>query len=294
MRNRTVAIITVPVLLGFSKYHALGNDFIVVEKSRLTSSRIGIMRLTRHICNRHSGVGADGLIYLSPDSSIDGRIEIYNADGSRAEKSGNGLRIAAEHCCRKKPRRKTFVFQTSGAIDKVVLKRKISGGHIATTQLGQPEFEAQKVPVKTRRRYLINYPLKIGPVSFPVTCLAVGNPHTVLVVEDFDFDWQELGEEIEHASAFPNRTNVEFVRIVNRGRLRVAEWERGAGATGSSGTGAAAAVCAMVMLGLANRRCEVQFETGSLLVEWNPDTSIVELTGPTEFIMEGRYEFVSH
>ena len=124
-----------------------------------------------------------------------------------------------------------------------------------------------------------------------MTCLSVGNPHTVILVDNIDFDWPALGEEIEHSKHFPKRTNVEFVRLVNRKKIKVSEWERGAGATGSSGTGAAAAVCAMVIMGLVERRCEVIFETGSLQVYWNEKTDVVEITGPVEKVFEGTCDF---
>jgi len=281
------------MLVDFKKYDALGNDFLVIERKTIRLSRTRFQHLIESICDRRSGVGADGIVCLSPDRETDGRIDIYNADGSWAEKSGNGLRIAAVHCRRMEPRRRSFLFQTGNTTDRVTLGKRIRRGFITTTQLGQPDFEASSVPVRTRHKYLINTPLKFGPVNLPVTCLAVGNPHTVLVVDNFDFDWWELGADIEASPRFPRGTNVEFVQIISRRKLRVADWERGAGATRSSGTGAAAAVCATVMLGLANRRCEVQFEAGSLIVDWDPDSNIVELTGPAQFVMEGRYEFIS-
>jgi diaminopimelate epimerase len=139
---------------------------------------------------------------------------------------------------------------------------------------------------------VVNSPVKIGGAGMPMTCLAVGNPHAVVLVENFDFDWQALGAEIETAQAFPNGTNVEFVRRISRKHLKLCEWERGAGATGSSGTGAAAAVCAMVVLGLADRRCKVEFDAGVLTVDWKKDTNVVELTGPVQFVMQGEFEFL--
>ena len=145
--------------------------------------------------------------------------------------------------------------------------------------------------MKTKQPFVINSPVKIDTVELPMTCLAIGNPHAVMVVDDFEFDWRELGAEIENAKVFPNGTNVEFVRCRSRKKLQVCDWERGAGATGSSGTGAAAAVCAMVMLGLADRQCEVVFETGSLDVDWNESSNMVELTGPVEFVANGEFDF---
>jgi diaminopimelate epimerase len=139
---------------------------------------------------------------------------------------------------------------------------------------------------------MINAPLKIGGVNIPVTCLSIGNPHTVLFVDNFNFDWKTLGTEIEKHKAFPNGTNVEFVKILSKNRLRLAEWERGVGATGSSGTGAAAAVTAAVVLGLTNRKCLVEFEAGSLNVNWRERDNVIELTGPVESICQGIFEYI--
>jgi diaminopimelate epimerase len=121
--------------------------------------------------------------------------------------------------------------------------------------------------------------------------VAVGNPHAVILVDDFDFGWEELGAEAEMAAVFPNGANIEFVKVVNRKNLRVVSWERGAGATSSSGTGAAASVAAMVMMGLADRRCKVVFEGGSLTVNWVAETGIIDVAGPVKSVMEGTFGF---
>jgi len=279
------------VLIAFNKYHALENDFLVIEqpKTRLSKATLGC--LARSICHRRSGVGADGILYLSMSRRADRKLDVFNADGSWAEKSGNGLRIAGVHEFLRNGRKRKFDFEVAKTLSKVEVTKSVRRGYVVKTDLGKPEFSAKRVPVRTRQRYMINAPLALGGLKFPVTCLAVGNPHAVLFVNDFDFDWIALGADIETHPAFPNRTNVEFVKVVNRKRLKVAEWERGAGATGSSGTGAAAAVCAAVMLGLADRRCEVMYEAGSLQVEWLEDSNTVELTGPVKFVCQGTYEF---
>ncbi len=272
--------------VSFHKYHALENDFVVVEAVR-RGSRAANAELARAVCHRRRGIGADGVVLLSKSSKADRRIDIFNADGSWAEKSGNGLRIAAVHLWSQATGRRYFTFETATSIDRVTLGKRTRDGLVATAELGCPEFAAERVPVRSKTPYVINAPLKIGPEALPMTCLSVGNPHAVLVVDNFEFDWMTLGSEIEHSALFPNGTNVEFVRPVSRRRIEVAEWERGAGATGSSGTGAAAAVCAMVMLGLAERECEVVFRPGSLWVRWRTEDDVVELTGPVRFIGSG-------
>ena len=278
--------------IRFSKYHALWNDFIVLEASaHRKMSTWNMSKLAKGICHRRTGVGADGVLWLSGSRKADCRMDVYNADGSWAEKSGNGLRICAMHLSGKDGRKRRYAIETGTSIDQVRLIRRVNGGSIVHTELGEPTFVAKAVPVRSRRRFVINSPVKIRGLSIPMTCLAVGNPHAVVLVDNFDFDWQTLGSEIETARAFPRGTNVEFVRRVSRRKLQLCEWERGAGATGSSGTGAAAAVCAMVVLGLADRRCRVEFPAGALEVEWNKDTNLVELTGPAQFVSCGEFEF---
>ncbi|MGD8922661.1 MAG: diaminopimelate epimerase [Candidatus Zixiibacteriota bacterium] len=277
--------------IRWSKYQALGNDFLVIEASRSRMSRARLGRLARAICDRRYGVGADGIVYLSGSRVADRKFDIFNADGGWAEKSGNGLRIAGVHLATHGSRKRNFAFETANSIDRVRLSGKISGGYVTNAELGTPEFRTKLIPVRTRSKYLINSPLKIGGVELPVTCVAVGNPHTVLVVDDFDFDWQQLGAEIEVARAFPNDTNVEFVKPVNRKKITVVSWERGAGATGSSGTGAAASVAALVMLGIVDRECEVVFEAGSLKINWDGKTDIIDVTGPVIFVAEGTFPF---
>jgi diaminopimelate epimerase len=277
--------------INFSKYQAVGNDFIVIEASKNRLNRRRLPRLTRTICERRTGVGADGVLFISSSRKADCRMDVYNADGGWAEKSGNGLRIAGLHLARNRRRKREYLIQTGTSIDRVSLGKKLKDGYILTSNIGEPVFESKKIPVKTRLKYVINSPVKVGGISLPMTCLAVGNPHAVVVVDDFDFDWRALGAEIETARAFPNGTNVEFVRVSNRNKLELAEWERGAGATGSSGTGAAAAVAAMVMLGLVDRRCTVNFEYGSIKVNWDKKTDSIQLTGEARHIADGTFEY---
>ncbi len=275
----------------FDKYHALKNDFILIDgaRRRLPKTRIG--RLASAICDRKSGVGADGLLYLTASERADRKIDVFNCDGTWAEKSGNGLRIAAAWSHDNNKKKKRFLFDMGDDLCQATVLNKQGRRYSIKTELGVPSFEAARVPVVSKTRYVIQNPLKLGGRNFPVTCLAVGNPHTVLFVDDFDFDWQALGEEIENHRNFPNRTNVEFVKIVNRRSIQVADWERGAGATGSSGTGAAAAVCAAVMIGRVERQCDIQFSNGIMHVKWNEATNSIELTGPAERICRGTFEF---
>jgi diaminopimelate epimerase len=275
--------------VNFAKYQALGNSFLVVESSQ-ARNRAAWGKFARAICDHATGVGADGLLVISRQRGVDCRADVYNSDGGWAEKSGNGIRIVALHLHRKKGDRKTFTIAMGGALNQVTLIKKVAGGYQIRAEIGVPDFRAKAVPVKTRQPHLINQKLNIGKELVIATCLSVGNPHCVVPVDSFDFDWQAMGSQIEHAPIFPNRTNVEFVRVINRNKLQVAEWERGAGATGSSGTGAAASVAALVMLGRIERKCEVRFETGTLLVSWRTEDNVIELSGPVTVVATGVFE----
>jgi len=278
--------------IEFSKYHALGNDFIVVDGSRYRFSRARLCRLAVDICDRREGAGADGVLLLTKSRGVDCKVDVFNADGGWAEKSGNGLRITAAHLRKTGKQSSRFRILMGGVESLVLLGKPTSRGFLVKAELGRPDFRSSHVPVKSRSKYVINNSIRIGRKSLAATCLSIGNPHTVIFVNDFDFDWQALGREMEHAPIFPRATNVEFVKVLSRSKVHVNDWERGAGATGSSGTGAAAAVCASVMLGRADRKCAVEFETGSLTVDWRAKDDMIELTGPVQYVVTGEYDWL--
>lgn len=276
--------------IKFYKYHALSNDFILIDSNQSKIFKKSLSNTVRQICHRNRGVGADGLLYLSKAGRNTVTVDVYNADGGWAEKSGNGLRIAGLHLHRQNSKRRNFVISMDGTESKITLVRKSKHEATLTTEIGKPSFETTEVPVRSKSKFMINSPLILDGTEFPVTCLSVGNPHAVLFVDNFDFDWQQIAADIENHKIFPNGTNVEFVKVMSSKNLRVANWERGAGPTGSSGTGAAAAVAASVMLGVAGRKCNVFFETGHIEVNWRETDDIIEISGSAEFICEGTFK----
>lgn len=273
----------------FEKYHALGNDFIVIDNAMKNVPVRHIGEFAKKICSRNFGVGADGVLWLSKSNKGICRVDVYNSDGSWAEKSGNGLRIVAAHNYQNHRSRENFAIETADGLAEAKIIKATDNRYAVLVTLGKPEFEAKKIPMKSRAEYHINRPLKIGSRWHRITALSVGNPHAVLFVENFDFDWQKLGKLIEHSANFPRRTNVEFARVINRRKIRLNDWERGAGATGSSGTGAAASVVAGVVNGFLEREVEVLFPTGALQIEWRRNDDTILLTGPVEFICFGEY-----
>ena len=275
----------------FEKYHASGNDFLVIHPPTKKIVRTHWRKLARRICDRNCGIGADGIILITKGKLADYKVDLFNADGSWAEKSGNGLRIAGLYCHLADKRKFNFTFETGAGIDESRIHARYSSGWKVSCEMGQPEFASSKIPIRTPLKFFINRPFKVDGVELLATCVSTGNPHAVLFVDHFDFAWKDLGQRIEHHRMFPNRTNVEFVKVIDRKNIIVAEWERGAGATGSSGTGAAAAVTAGVMNGILDRKCTVEFPDGRLKVNWRNNDNVIELSGYVNYIGSGTYDY---
>ena len=276
-------------ILPFHKYHALGNDFIVLDFLNKSRGGVSFEKLAAKICQRNMAVGADGILILSRSKLADFKMEIYNSDGSHAERSGNGLRIAAVHYSLEYGAKRTIKVESSGEILSALFTEVSMDNFIVEVSLGVPKFETKLVPMKSKRKFHINQALKVGKTSYPATVLSVGNPHTVIFVDDFDFDWKMRGRQIETMPIFPARTNVEFAKVVNQGKIILNDWERGAGATGSSGTGAAATVVAGAINGIIKRKAEVVFPSGSLFIDWSEKDDIIHLAGPVCFICSGVF-----
>ncbi len=276
--------------LSFVKMHGLGNDFIIIDGigEKLAAGKWNDLSI--RMCNRNTGIGADGLILALPARRGDFRMRIFNSDGSEAEMCGNGLRCLI----RLLHDRKYLVKKTCGIeAGKRIVEARIVSAKKSDFQVrycvGKPDFHAANIPIKIKEDYFINRKIMVMGRNFVVTSLSVGNPHTVVFVDDLDFDWQEVGQEIEVNKLFPNRTNVEFVLVASQSRVFIKSWERGAGPTLASGTGACAAVAAGVMVGLLKHEVEVVCELGCLNVEWSSNDDYIYQTGPAEYSFYGTF-----
>lgn len=275
--------------IKFGKYQALGNSFIVLDKifSRGRSDRFE--ELAVKICDPVGGVGADGLMVISqPGENL--RFDIYNADGSWAEKSGNGVRAAAMHLYNDKriDRRSCRIITGSGE-SQLKFHRGSNRLRLISVSLGKPEFEVSKIPVRLKKSFFINQTVKCLGRSFIASAVSIGNPHLILFCDNFDFDWQSVGEVLESDAMFPNRINVGFVGVISRSAIEVRDWERGVGPTKSSGTGAAAAVAVSVMRGFTGRTVEVLTSAGRLEVSWDEKSDDIFVVGPVEYICSGEF-----
>ena len=280
--------------MRFTKLHGLGNDFLVAGPGSLPDPAWA-GDLARRMCERHTGVGADGLIFLSLGADAPARVgfRIFNADGSEAELSGNGLRCAAAFLAASGtvPSPKVLFLTAAGERPSEVLSAE---GPLFEVRigLGAPRLSSEEISFDDGQLHdrVIDYPLSIGTGVFRATCLSVGNPHCNLFFDRFPVraEWRGLGALIESHPFFTKRTNVEFVRVRSRNEIEVLFWERGVGETLASGTGSAAAAVAAMLKGLVDRAVTVRTAIGTLKVEW-PEGGEVFQTGPAEVVFSGDY-----
>lgn len=275
--------------LGRNEYvrsHALGNDYLVVDPRtlsvRLTPERI------RRICARHEGVGSDGILTLERSRRADAGLRIFNPDGSEAEKSGNGIRIFAK-CLWDHGylRRRTFAVETKGGIVGVTLDIRGRAVRSITVEMGRATFRSREIPVTGPDRDVVDEPVDAAGERLRVTAVSVGNPHCIVFVDDpAAVDLARLGPALEHHPMFPNRANVQFVRVDSRRGVTIRIWERGAGETMASGSSSSAVAAACVRHEFVGRDVAVRSPGGVLRVEVGPEYAL-RLTGPVEEISRG-------
>lgn len=278
---------------GFVKSHALGNDYIVIDPGALS------FPLTPHairmICDRHRGVGSDGILAHVPSERADFGLRIYNPDGSEAEKSGNGLRIFArylhDHGLAKA---REFRIETPGGIVNVALRLKGREVEDITIDMGAATFQSDRIPVTGPIREVVDEAIEVDGEPLVFTAVSVGNPHCVVFVPDLSqVDLHRLGPKLERHRVFPNRTNVQFAEVKSRNRVAILIWERGAGETMASGSSSCAVAAAAVRKRLADRELTINMPGGELQISVALDWSI-RIAGPAVEVYEGMLsdEFV--
>ncbi len=269
--------------MKFYKYHALGNDYIVLDPAEL--KELTDERICR-ICHRNYGLGSDGIIYGPTDAEqADFALQIFNPDGSEAEKSGNGLRIFARYLWDKaKVRDDEFTILTLGGKVKA---RVHSNGQKVTVDMGQVSFESAKIPVAGTPREVINEKMEIAGQILNFTAATIGNPHCVILSDEIsEAQTRTLGPLIESEPCFPNRTNVQFMKVLDRSNIRIEIWERGAGYTLASGSSSSAAAAAARRLGLCDSKITVHMPGGEIEIVVSNNYSIT-MTGAVTKVAEG-------
>jgi diaminopimelate epimerase len=272
------------MLFSFKKYHALGNDYLVIDPKDLPSPLT--IEQVKIICHRNFGVGSDGILLGPlPAEKAKCALRIYNPDGSEAEKSGNGLRIFSRYLWdRRIVGDEEFTIQTAGGLVQAAV---FDGGKMVRVEMGQVSFLSDKIPVTGPRREVINEKISVGGREFTFCAATIGNPHCVLPLPEISAKLaHEFGPLLETHTNFPNRTNVQFLKVLDRANIEIEIWERGAGYTLASGSSSSAAAAVAHKLGLCDRAISVHMPGGIIAIEIG-DGFAIRMTGAVTRVAEG-------
>ena len=272
------------------KAHATGNDFVVYLDEDGTHEPTADE--VRFLCDRHFGIGADGLILIGASKTADFSMEMYNADGSKGAMCGNGIRCVGKYVYEHGLTRKTTLTIETGSGNRVIhLQTGENLNEICqvTVEMGTPEFRAAQIPVVSLGEYVLEHKITVCGENYTMTCLSMGNPHAVIPVEDVEkISIAKTGSAFEHLSCFPDRINTEFIQTLDQHTIKMRVWERGSGETLSCGTGACAAAVASMLSGCVSEgETAVELRGGRLFVTWDRTKNKVLLTGPAETVFEG-------
>lgn len=276
--------------MKFSKMHGTGNDYIYINT--LKSPVKNPEKLAITMSDRHYGIGSDGLILIEKSDIADFKMRIINPDGSEAEMCGNGIRCFAKYVYdHKHTSKKELNIETLAGIKHLKLTVKNNSVESVMVNMGAPILQRERIPMIGKAGMVIDETLQLDDgTKFSITSLSMGNPHAVIFVEDIEnFPLSKYGPMIENHSLFPNRTNVEIVKIINEDEISQRTWERGAGETLSCGTGASAVTAACILNKRTNRKVLIHLKGGDLVIEWNEDDNHIYMTGPAKEVFNGEW-----
>ena len=276
--------------MKFTKMHGCGNDYVYVN---LFEEKIDDpARLSIAVSDRHFGIGSDGLITIGPSDVADFRMRIYNADGSEAEMCGNGIRCVAKYVYDHKLTNQTEISVESGAGIKY-LQLTTENGKVTKVRvdMGEPKLAPAEIPVEAQGQKVIDEPITAAGKEWRMTCVSMGNPHAVVFVDDVEhFELEKYGPAFEHHERFPKRTNTEFVQVISKTEASMRVWERGSGETWACGTGTCATVMACILNGKTENQVLVHLRGGDLLIEYDPESNHIFMTGPATEVFTGVWE----
>jgi diaminopimelate epimerase len=283
----------------FTKMQGCGNDYIYVNGFTEKIPQEEKTELVRHISDRHFGIGGDGVIFINPSAEADFEMEMYNADGSRAEMCGNGIRCVAKYVYDKGLTDKTDISVIScGQIKYLQLFLKEGRVDTVRVNMGAPELRPERIPVTVaeagmplEQERIVNAPIIVQGKEYKMTCVSMGNPHAVIFLEDVtNLEIEQIGPYFENHERFPKRINTEFVKVLDKKTVQMRVWERGTGETLACGTGCCATVVACILNGLTDEKVTVKLLGGEIEIEWDREANLVYMTGPAVTVFEGEYD----
>jgi diaminopimelate epimerase len=277
--------------IQFTKYHGLGNDFILIDNRSSLTPMITPEKAVK-LCDRHFGIGADGVIFALPgQNGTDYSMRIFNSDGSEPEMCGNGIRCLAAFLTELEGISRTKDSYTIHTLAGIITPQLTDDGQVRV-DMGLPRLLAQEIPTTLvpGDTKVINVPLEVADNTWNVTCVSMGNPHCITFIDDVAaIPLETIGSKFEHHPFFPQRTNTEFIEVVNRNYLKMRVWERGAGITLACGTGACASLVAGVLNDKCDRTATVELPGGELEIEWSETDQRIYMTGPAERVFAGKF-----
>lgn len=278
-------------MIKFTKMHGLGNDYVYMDCTKVGVPE-DVVSLAQFVSNRHFGVGSDGLILICASKECDFKMRMFNLDGSEAQMCGNGIRCVGKFVYDKGlTSKKEITIETLAGVKK--LKLQVKEGKVQTVEvdMGEPILEPSKIPVIYDESPVTNLKLQAEGKEFTFTCVSMGNPHAITIVDNVeDFDVEKYGSKLEVDSHFPEKANIEFVKVLDENTIQMRVWERGSGETFACGTGACATAVACHLKGLTKNKVTVKLLGGDLKIEWNKENNHIYMTGPAVTVFEGELE----
>lgn len=276
--------------MKFTKMQGIGNDYIYINCFEEKISNPA--ELSVRLSDRHFGIGGDGIILIEPSETADCRMDIYNADGSRAMMCGNGIRCVGKYVYERGiAKKETLAIDTMSGVKTLWLD--VDDGKVVsiTVDMGTPEFCPERIPVALPGDMVVARELELENETCRITCVSMGNPHCVLFVDDVQaLAIESIGPKLENHLIFPSRANIEFIHVLNENEVEMRVWERGSGETWACGTGACASVAACVLNGKTGREVLVHLKGGDLSIRWDEDSGHIFMQGPAEFVFDGTVE----
>lgn len=281
--------------MKFTKMHGCGNDYVYVDGAKELISYEDKPEIVRKLSDRHTGIGGDGVIFINPSKNADFEMEMWNADGTRSEMCGNGIRCVGKFVYDKGLTNKTdLVIESAGALKYLQLHVENGLVDSVMVNMGVPELEAEKIPVLSDNRQVIDEAIEVQGKIYKMTAVSMGNPHAVFFTEDvdnIDFENNNFGKAFESHERFPKRVNAEFVQIIDENTVKMRVYERGTGETMACGTGSCATVVALVLNRMTNNDVTVKLLGGDLRISWKGIGEPVYMTGPATTVFEGNIEW---
>ena len=274
--------------MKFTKMQGLGNDYVYVNCFKETIENPPEM--AKKVSNRNFGIGSDGLIMINPSDVADFEMEMYNADGSRSEMCGNGIRCVGKYVYDYGLTEKEHIsVETLAGIKYLDLTVEDGKVKLVKVDMGSPELVPENIPIVADGNRVIDEPINVNGTEYRMTGVSMGNPHAVVYVEDVKgLDLETIGPAFENHERFPNRVNTEFVKVLDRNTVEMRVWERGSGETMACGTGACAVAVACILNGFTEDKVTVKLLGGDLQIEWDKEADKIYMTGPAEVSFDGE------